>query len=96
MSSMKHKYEVVIAPGCHGKVFAPVVSRHRSLAAAVRQAMKSDRVEVQPTDSHVTLFRAQSKQPTRWGYGCYGGRHQGAFREALKEAQAAESAYRAR
>lgn len=38
-----HTYEVRLAPGCYSGPTAPMVSRHRTLAAAVRQARRSDR-----------------------------------------------------
>lgn len=85
-----HRYEVVVAPGCHREPYAPVVSRHRSLAAAVRRAMRSDRLRVEPATHSVCLFQAQSRQPTEYGYGLFGGRHEGTFRAALEEAERAE------
>lgn len=33
-----------LAPGCHGKPFAPVVSRHRTFEAAKKAARKNDRL----------------------------------------------------
>ncbi len=92
---MSHQYEVVVAPGCHREQSNPVVSRHRSLAAAVRRAMQSDRLRVEPAESAVCLFQASSRQPTPQGYGLYGGRHTGTFREALALAEQAERKWRA-
>lgn len=85
---MTHAFEVVVAPGCHGQTLTPVVSRHRTLSGAVRTAIKSDRVRVEPASSTVCLFQACSKQPTKYGYGLYGGAHVGTFRAALASAEA--------
>lgn len=87
----RHRYEVVIAPGCHSRPIAPVVSRHRTLEAAVRAARRSDRVRVEPADRSVCLYQAQSHQPTRWGYGLYGGADTRTLREALRLAREAEA-----
>lgn len=91
-----HNYEVVVAPGCHGEPSNPVVSRHRTLRAAVARAIRSDRLRVEPSDGSVCLFQARSHQPTPYGYGLYGGRHMGTLAEAVREAEAAERAYRNR
>lgn len=86
----RHLYEVVMAAGCHRDSTPPVVSRHRSLAAAVRRARRSDRLAVEPADSAVTIYRAQSQQPTKYGFGCYGGADTRPFAVCLAEAVAAE------
>lgn len=90
---MKPRYEIVVAPGCHREPSNPHVSYHRTLAAAVQRAMRSDRVRVELSDFAVCLFQAKSQQPTAHGYGLYGGRHVGKFTSALAQAQAAERAY---
>lgn len=89
----RYPYEVVVAPGCHGKPHNPTVSRHRTLAAAVRAAMRSDRVRVEPATTAVCLFQASARQPhPKYGHGLYGERHQGSFAKALREAEDAERA----
>lgn len=88
---MSYPYEVVLAPGCYGGPSAPVVSRHRSLEAAVRQARRSDRWRVEPATNSVCLYQAQSRQPTRWGYGLFGESDTRTLREALRMARAAEA-----
>ena len=37
-------FRVELRPGCHGGPTAPVVSTHRTWAAAVRRALESDRL----------------------------------------------------
>ena len=86
-----YPYEVVLAPGCYRGPSAPVVSRHRTLEAAVRQARRSDRWRVEPAARSVCLYQAQSHQPTRWGYGLYGGADTRTLREALRLAREAEA-----
>lgn len=83
------QFEVVAAPGCHREPIAPVVSRHRTLAAAVRAARRSDRLRVEPACSSVCLYQAVSRQPTKHGYGLYGGPDARPFYECLREAEAA-------
>ena len=86
----RYAYEVVVAPGCHREPFSPVVSRHRTLEAAVRKARRSDRLAVESSARSGVIYRAQSQQPTRWGYGCYGGPDTRSLRECLAEARACE------
>ncbi|MGL5362850.1 MAG: hypothetical protein ACRDBH_08220 [Bosea sp. (in: a-proteobacteria)] len=86
------RYHVVAAPGCHGRPFAPVVSRHRTLRAAVCAARRSDRLRVEPADRSVCLYQATSAQPTRYGYGLYGGADTLTLAEALRIAQRREGA----
>lgn len=81
------KYHVVLAAGCHGQTENPIVSRHKTLEAAVRKARRSDRLAVEPADSYRTLYRAQSKQPTQCGWGCYGGPDTRSLRECVAEAR---------
>ncbi len=45
------RFQVEIAPGCHGKAFAPVVSEHRTLRAALEMARKSDRLVAVDTET---------------------------------------------
>lgn len=85
-----YRYHVVVAPGCHGRPFAPVVSRHRTLGAAVRAARQSDRVRVEPADRSVCLYQASSAQPTPWGHGLYGGGDTLTLAAALRIAQRRE------
>src|SRR5690606_14803951 len=59
---MTYKYEVVVAPGCHRQPTNPVVSRHRTLRAAVARARRSDRLRVEPADGGACLYQAQSRQ----------------------------------
>lgn len=89
-------YEIRTAPGCYRGPDAPLVSEHRSLAAAVRAARKNDRVRVEPGTSSVCLYQAKSKQPTKYGYGLYGGADTRPFAECLAEAEANERAWRDR
>jgi hypothetical protein len=92
----RYPYQVVLAPGCHSRPHNPLVSRHRTLAAAVRRAMQSDRLRVEPATHAVCLFQGRSRQlHPQYGYGLYGERHVGSFRDALAEAAAAERAYKA-
>ena len=90
MVTNRYPYELRVAPGCHGSVIAPLVSRHRTLRAAVQAARRSDRVRVEPASSSVCLYQATSRQPTQWGYGLYGGREIRSLRECLKEAEETE------
>ena len=83
-------YEVVLAPGCHRQLTNPVISRHRTLRAAVARARKSDRLRVEPADSAVCLYQAKSRQPTPYGYGLYGHADTRPLRECLAEAAEAE------
>lgn len=69
---MNHHYQVVIRPGCHGSVDAPVVSRHRSLAAAVAKARRSDRWEVQRSDAYHRLWAPPCRGDRVLGRGLYG------------------------
>ena len=85
-----YRYHVVEAPGCHGRPTAPVVSRHRTLRAAVREARSSDRLRVELADRAVCLYQATSAQPTRYGYGLYGGVDTLTLAEALRIAQRRE------
>ncbi len=85
------RYEVVVAPGCHRQPVAPVVSRHRTLRAAVIAARRSDRLRVEPADRSVCLYQADSAQPTPYGYGLYGGADTRRLSEALRIAQRAEA-----
>jgi len=91
-----YPYEVRVAPGCHGRPVAPLVSRHRTLRAAVARARRSDRVMVESAKSTTCLYRAQSRQPTAHGYGCYGGGDTRPLRECLAEALEAERVWMAR
>jgi|SRR5690606_27623920 len=59
---MTHKYKVVLAPGCYSSPANPVISRYRTLRAAVARARRSDRLRVEPADSSVCLYQAQSRQ----------------------------------
>lgn len=87
---MTYKYEVVLSPGCHRQPTNPVVSRHRTLRAAVARARRSDRLRVEPADSSVCLYQAQARQPTPHGYGLYGYADTRPLRECLAEAEEAE------
>lgn len=89
---MSYRYHVVVAPGCHGRPFAPVASRHRTLRAAVIAARRSDRLRVEPADRAVCLYQATSAQPTRYGYGLYGGSDTITLAEALSIAERREAA----
>lgn len=84
---MSIRYHVVEAPGCHSRPVARVLSRHRTLRAAVRAARCSDRVRVEPADRAVCLYQASSSQPTPWGHGLYGGADTLTLAEALQIAQ---------
>jgi len=91
---MNTPYEVVVAPGCHDRPIAPVISRHRTLRGAVRSARRSDRLQVEPATSSVCLYRAKSRQPTQHGYGAYGGPDTRPLAVCYAEAEAAEAAWR--
>lgn len=70
----------VLAAGCHGRVSAPVVSRHRSLAAAIRKASGNDRLEVRTIEASdfgdiigdSILFALPAQGHPRLGAGRYG------------------------
>lgn len=80
-----YPWRVVIRPGCHARPTAPLISRHRTLEAAVRAARRSDRLAVQHVD-HGIVWSCTSRQPTRHGYGRYGGRSTRSLREDLAAA----------
>lgn len=67
-----------VAPGCHGgpTPIGPVVSRHRSLDAAIRAARKSDRLVVLALDEGYAagpvLFQAAQQDHPQLGSGRYG------------------------
>ena len=90
MRPQRHKYEVVLAPGCHRDPTNPVISWHRTLRAAVAQARTSDRLRVEPADTSVCLYQAKSEQPSPLGYGLHGYPDTRPLRECLAEAEEAE------
>lgn len=93
--SGRYPYEVRLRPGCYSGPDAPLVSRHRTLRAAVRQARRSDRWQVEPADCCHCLYAIdRDNVSTPYGYGLYGyGTH--AIPDGLTLAQAVELARRA-
>lgn len=89
-----YRYEIRTAPGCCAGPDRPVHSRHRTLEAAVLVARRSDRVVVEPCGASVVLYHARSQQPTRYGYGLYGGPDTRPLAECVAEAREAEMAWR--
>ena len=71
------------------------MSSHKTLAAAVRAARKSDRLCVQHCSSYTTLYVAECRNDEKLGYGRFGNgpdRHEPSLREAIAAArQAAQS-----
>lgn len=63
-------YEVVMRHGCFSGVYGPVISRHRSLEAAVKKARSCDRWEVQR--SHTRIWAPPVRGDAKLGHGCYG------------------------
>jgi|GEM_PF-4805157 len=91
---MPYPYEVTERPGCHGKPRNPVVSRHRTLEAAVRAARKSDRLQVESVDSSTPLYAPPRRDHPRYGAGCYGQparRGEPTVAEAVREARKIEA-----
>lgn len=87
---MPTTYEVRIAPGCC-RGDRPVLSRHRTLDAAVRAARRSDRTVVERSDSEVVIYHAQARQPhPQLGWGLHGGRDTRDLDTALSMARAAD------
>lgn len=66
-----YPFEVRLRPGCYAGPDAPLVSRHRTLAAAVRQARRSDRWQVERSDRHGCIWAAEPR-PSPYGPGLYG------------------------
>jgi len=85
----RYPFVVVVAEGCYRGPDAPMVSRHRTLRAAVIAARRSDRTRVERADRGGCLFQARSQQPTRWGYGLYGMGDTRPVRVCLAEAERA-------
>ena len=64
-------YHVEIAPGCHGAAFAPVVSHHKTWAAALRKARTSDRLVAVNTETG-ERFQIEQRNSPRAGAGRFG------------------------
>jgi hypothetical protein len=71
MTTNTFPFEVRLRPGCHNKPNAPVVSRHRTLEAAVRAARRSDRLQVERSNAHGCVWHAP-KRRSKYGEGLYG------------------------
>lgn len=67
-----YTYEVRLAPGCYRGPEAPLVSRHRTLRAAVARARRSDRYQVERSDSSRCLWRPPARKTPGLGPGLYG------------------------
>ena len=63
-----YRYEVEVAKGCHGDAFAPIVSRHRSLGAALDKARQCDRYTAIDVETGQRWTIPQQHAPQgRWG-----------------------------
>lgn len=65
------RYYVEVAPGCHGRVGAPILSSHRSWDAAKRAALKSDRL-VAINELTGERFQIPQQNDRRYGSGRLG------------------------
>lgn len=72
---MSKPYTVEMAPGCYQGPTAPVVSRHSTLALAVKRARSSDRYCVwgpKLNGRNARLYTPPERDDPRVGYGRYG------------------------
>ena len=58
---MSFKYEIRLALGCYSGPESPLISRHKTLAAAVKAARKSDRLQVELNGKRI--YKPLSKRP---------------------------------
>lgn len=87
----RYPYEVRVAPGCHGKPVAPLISRHRTLRAAVARARKSNRLVVERSARSGIVWRASQYRDIGLGPGLYGQPDVRTLAECLREAEASSS-----
>lgn len=71
MTKNTFPFEVRLRPGCYTGAVAPLVSRHRTLEAAVRAARVSDRYQVERADKHGCVWAPPARR-SRHGAGLYG------------------------
>jgi hypothetical protein len=64
-------YYVELAPGCYGGAFAPIISTHRTWAAAKRKAHKCDRL-VAVNEATGERYIIAPQGDARLGAGRYG------------------------
>lgn len=64
-------YEVRLRPGCYSGPDAPLISRHRSLRAAVAKARRSDRWQVELSTRRGRIW-APPERRSRYGAGLFG------------------------
>ena len=89
----RYPYEVCVAPGCHGEPSNPVVSRHRTLRAAIVRARRSDRLQVEMAVGGRVLYLPPQRNSTTCGAGRYGAgpqRGEPSLDECVALARAAE------
>lgn len=67
-----YPWHVVLRPGCYRGPDAPLVSEHRTLAAAVRQARRCDRWQVERADRHGCVWAPPSRGGSSGEAGLYG------------------------
>lgn len=68
----RYPYEVRMAPGCYSGPGAPLVSRHRTLRAAVARARRSNRLVVERTACSGVIWRVSQYRDVGLGPGLYG------------------------
>lgn len=82
----QYPYEVRIAPGCYSGPEAPLVSQHVTLEEAVAVARRSNRLVVELSTAHGTVWRATQYRRSRHGDGLYGQPDVRPLRECVREA----------
>ena len=86
-----YPYEVRLAPGCHIGPVAPIVSRHRTLSAAVKAARRSNRLVVKKTGFGGIVWRVSDYADVGLGPGLYGQPDRRPLSECLREAERAQA-----
>lgn len=65
-------WEVRVADGCHAAPLGPLISRHRTLRAAIKRARRSDRLQVEHCDHNAIVYSNPQRGCPRLGAGRFG------------------------